>query len=261
MGRMPESAHSAVIQTEIERIEELLEIEPDCKWALLALGRLKTLVAAGAGVAELETVERACSDGYVRMCALDPLRRGFYEDARARSALRLRVLAWLAGSEGKRAGLAVPLDISSLGLRNLAPTVCLPAFGIRVLIVEGNDLQELGSILLLVSLLELRASRNRLVGEATAAFALPNLRRLDLSNNLLSLGDHDVALPVPENLEYVNLSANAAVLALASSAHDCKGELLGRLLPGASDTSWEVDAVPAEGRCCFQALSPDTKQR
>merc|ERR1712232_746545 len=34
-----------MLREELERVDELLDIEPDCKWAMLAQGRLKEAVA------------------------------------------------------------------------------------------------------------------------------------------------------------------------------------------------------------------------
>jgi geranylgeranyl transferase type-2 subunit alpha len=71
-------------------MKELLEAEPEAKWALLTLTRLKELrlqvlgscpadgAAGGSAAAELAT---EVAEGYARLKQLDLLRRGYYVDA------------------------------------------------------------------------------------------------------------------------------------------------------------------------------------
>jgi len=255
-----EPSRSALLKTELERVEELLEIEPDCKWALHQKCRLSTLCATGA--AGTTSVEEACADGYTQISALDPLRKGFYDEARAESLMRVRIISWTASAPGSL------LDISSLSLRRLTPCTTLAAFGVRVLDVSKNDLRELGPLLSLLSLEELRASGNRLVGDVTEAFSLPRLRCLDVSHNNMELRENAVA-PPPSTLTEVNISSNPAVLALSSPDAVQKPpsgstpftpparinnapKVLAHLLGGAPQvehTSWEAECDTATGLC------------
>eukprot|EP00928_Gymnodinium_smaydae_P013338 TRINITY_DN14871_c0_g5_i2.p1 TRINITY_DN14871_c0_g5~~TRINITY_DN14871_c0_g5_i2.p1 ORF type:complete len:856 (+),score=183.83 TRINITY_DN14871_c0_g5_i2:73-2640(+) len=256
LGPPPDAERVDLLQGELSRVEELLEIEEDgCKWALLAKGRLATAVAAGQGPAEVMAAERACEDGYKQIESLDPLRRGFYEDARAHCQLRLRILARL--SEPTNGSLwTVPLDVSSIGLRNLAPATMLTAIGIRVLNLEGNELKELGPVLLLHTIEELLASRNRLTGDVGAAFVLPRLRRLDVSCNQLSLcGSVEGARAPPPSLQRLDISGNAPVLKAVAAADGNGGSaMLERFLTCAGDsdassTNWRFDIDTGAGKC------------
>lgn len=248
-GAPPDPTRKAVLEGELARVEELLDIEPDCKWALLSRGRLAAAVASGQGQDAVAAVEESCIEGYERISALDPLRRGFYEEAKAACRLRLRVQGWLVGGN-----LLTPLDASSLALRHPAPTALLAAFGVRKLTMEGNDLQELGPILLLHSLEELRLSRNQLVGDVTEAFVLPRLQHLDVSQNRLGLkgvsGRGRGAAgppPSPPSLAFVDLSGNTAIL------NEANGPLiLSQLLAKGGEgvqEGWSLDLDVASGRC------------
>jgi len=208
LGHEAEPTRAALLQTELERVEELLDIEPDCKWALLSKSRLATLCAAG-NPERAREIELACSEAYVTIAELDPLRKGFYEAARAECLLRLRLLTWTT------ADLGSCLDVTGLSLRHLAPTPIISAFGVRVLNVSKNDLRQLGSLLLLRSLEELDASSNQIVGDVTEAFVLSRLRRLNVSRNKMDLkGSSNV--PPPANLIELDMSYNAAVLSLVA---------------------------------------------
>ena len=82
-------------------VQELLEAEPDAKWPLLTLTRLKELQqqvqagstsassadaaatspAAAAAAGSGEGLAAQVAAGYARLIELDPLRRGYYQDA------------------------------------------------------------------------------------------------------------------------------------------------------------------------------------
>jgi len=261
-----EESRASLLKTELERIEELLEIEPDCKWALLSQNRLST--ASAAGVSDTTRVEETCAEGYKQISALDPLRKGFYDEARAECLLRVRIMAWMTSKL-----LSDALELSKLALRHLPPCVTLATFGVRVLDVSNNDLRELGPLLLLLTLEELCASHNRLVGDVTEAFALPQLRRLDVSHNSMELRKTAVA-PPPSSLREIDTSSNAAILALTGSVaseqpkeesqfspparEGSASQVLTRLLsgaPAADHSAWEVEYESASGKCICRSTA------
>ncbi|PSC76033.1 Geranylgeranyl transferase type-2 subunit alpha [Micractinium conductrix] len=86
----------AVLAREQEMCQELLEVEHDSKWPLLTLTRLRELQqqvqhggaatgggdgGGGEGDADPELAEEI-AEGYARLIELDPLRAGYYKDAR-----------------------------------------------------------------------------------------------------------------------------------------------------------------------------------
>jgi len=246
----PGARRGDLLRGELARVDELLELEPDCRWALLARGRLAIAGAAGSPPSVVEATERAVAEGYERISSLDPLRSGFYTEARAAGLVRVRVMGWLAAG----GALSAPLDLSGLCLRHLAPAPTVAAFGVRILSVEDNELQELGPLLLLSSLEDLRAARNRLVGDVAEAFALPRLRRLDLRGNAVAI--RGAAVDPPRQLAEVDVSDNPPVLAAGKAAAEQEGgaaqALLGRLLAGASAEvrgRWDLAWDPAAGLC------------
>jgi len=243
-GPKPDSQRKTMLEGEINRIDELLEFEPECKWALLARGFLST---ACAGPEDLEKVVKAVSDGYEKMIAIDPLRTGFYKEALAGCQLRLQTMRWLA--DGASFGSA--LNAARLNLRHLAPATMLAAIGVRTLVIEDNELEELSTILLLPSLEVLRAARNRLRGEATAAFALPQLREADLKGNLLTLTAGATAQPIPRNLKVVDVSENPSIVAKAKDATEAA---MVKHMFGES-SSWTCDLDTGASRCLFQRSS------
>eukprot|EP00811_Abedinium_folium_P026222 NODE_3827_length_1978_cov_3.728255.p1 GENE.NODE_3827_length_1978_cov_3.728255~~NODE_3827_length_1978_cov_3.728255.p1 ORF type:complete len:623 (+),score=158.49 NODE_3827_length_1978_cov_3.728255:24-1871(+) len=278
-----------MLKKELDRVEELLELEPDCKFALLAKGRL---AIAHAAPAALRSAEDAAVEGYRRIADLDPLRRGFYEEACATCAQRSRVLAWLVAADGGSStadvgngsdgggssdadggggagsggsGKLSLLDLSGIGLHHPAPPVTLAAFGVRRLDISGNALVTFGPILALASLEELCVARNMIIGSVAEAFVLPWLRRLDVSGNRLVLSG-DVAGQAPTTLNEVDLSNNPGILALAgghvdgamvAGEGDCDAGAAGmRVLDqflagmGAEDRPpWNVELALASGRC------------
>lgn len=239
-----DSERAEALKVELERVDELLEIEPDCRWALLARGRLA--MASATTPADVSSAEKDVVKGYERMSELDPLRSGFYSEARAACLLRIRALEWLMAQR-----IAAPLDISGLALRHISPTTMLSTFGVRVLDLSGNALQALGPVLLLTSLQELRAAQNQLTGDVAEVFCLQRLRRLDVSTNRMEL--RGKASDLPETLVEIDLSRNQAILGLASG--DTSGDqaaILGKLIAGSSSatvSSWAVELNLQEGKC------------
>ncbi|MEW5303691.1 MAG: hypothetical protein WDW36_006360 [Sanguina aurantia] len=77
-----------VLAREVGRFEEdHLSVEPDAKWPLLTVARLKEAQARhGLCDEAAEVVMAQVKDIYLRLCELDPLRRGFYTDAAAGKA-------------------------------------------------------------------------------------------------------------------------------------------------------------------------------
>lgn len=250
---------AALLKGELERVEELLDIEPECRWALLSRGRL----AAAACARSLEArkaVERSVAEGYERMAELDPSRGGFYAEAAAEGTARGRVLSWLEYGSS----LASPLELSSLSLRHLAPATAFAAFGVRRLDVSNNRLQVLGPILLLRSLEELRAGRNRLASDVCEAFALPRLRLLDVSDN--SMVVMEAAAEPPEELGEVDISGNPPALDAGGPSGGVVHlySLLARCPGGGADAAargdWSVDWDAEAGRCrCFKGGNPSNK--
>jgi len=245
----PDAERRELLSTELARIDELLELEPDCRWALLARGRLAVAVAASSTQEAAQAIENDVAAGYSRISTLDPLHQGFYTEARAASLARCRVLGWLASSKG----FTSPLDLSGLVLRHMAPTTALAAFGVRILNVESSELRELGPILLLQSLQELRASHNKLVGDPTQAFVLPRLSHLELRQNSMML--RGAVAPPPLSLETVDLSGNPSILKMAADTAGDEAEgaeklvlhhLFGEELP---HRRWEIKWDDSEGLC------------
>jgi geranylgeranyl transferase type-2 subunit alpha len=125
-------------------VQELLEVEPDAKWPLLTLTRLKELqqqvqasssgstsgdaatsgpAAAAAGSGESLAAEVAA--GYARLIELDPLRRGYYQDA---VEGRAHVVARPAAAAPAAAAAAVPAAATA------APAAALPAAAVSGMI-------------------------------------------------------------------------------------------------------------------------------
>lgn len=234
------SAEDSLIQSELEKVQELLEIEPDCKWALLAQSRLASALAAGCALDEVKAAEHATIKGYDRMSSLDPLRKGFYAEAKSTALTRLRVLDWLASDQGLKA----PLTFSGLGLRHLVPSVMVCAFGLRILNLEDNKLQDLKPVLHLLSLEELNAARNLLRGDVTEVFALPKLRRLDVKLNPLQL--RGVNVVPPDALKEVDLSG------VRSVTNKSDKMILDSLLAGSTDAErqgWVVERGNSDAQC------------
>eukprot|EP00746_Dinoflagellata_sp_MGD_P077796 gnl/MRDRNA2_/MRDRNA2_31172_c0_seq1.p1 gnl/MRDRNA2_/MRDRNA2_31172_c0~~gnl/MRDRNA2_/MRDRNA2_31172_c0_seq1.p1 ORF type:complete len:719 (-),score=148.94 gnl/MRDRNA2_/MRDRNA2_31172_c0_seq1:99-2255(-) len=190
-----------VIDKELEMVDELLEIEEDCRWARVARCRLDTMRKAGGGET-LESAE-ARAEAYDELSKLDPLRAKLHSDAAQSCHQEGRTAAWLAAGKFGQA-----LNLSGLGLRCLSAACILRTFGLRVLNVNDNQLGSWGPLLGLLSLVELNASNNRLKGKAQAVFVLKRLQRIDVSGNNLSL-NNDTVLPPPERLEMMDLSRNA----------------------------------------------------
>lgn len=230
-----EASRRSMLEGELARIEELLELEPDCKWALLARGRLATACAA-AQPSRLQEVERSLVDGYAQIAAIDPLRRGFYAEASATSSVRLRLLSWLSGA-------TTMCDLSGLSWRLPAPSMLTAAFGVKVLNIEGNELRELTPFLILHTLEELRASRNNLKSDVCEAFFLPRLRILDVSANDMVLGTPKRAPPV--KLEHLDLSRNPQILDLASGGSS--GVLSCLSIDDGEVSKWNLEA---DGEVC-----------
>lgn len=198
-------APEAPVVSELARVEELLEIEPECRWALLARARLGQAVGRPA---EEEVLER--------LSGLDPLRRHFYGDARAQLLLERELQRWR---------LSEPLELQCLGLRQLKASCVASIFGVSVLKLDENDLQELQPLLLLLSLTELSVAKNRLSGHVAEIFALKRLRRVDLSSNCLKLGHGEP----PSQLLEIDMTQNHFE---ASKALE--------LLPEAQRSSWTL---------------------
>jgi geranylgeranyl transferase type-2 subunit alpha len=69
-------------------VQEVLDMEPEAKWALLTLTRLRevqqqVLCESGTATAAEEASGLAAQvvEGYARLKELDPLRSGYYKDA------------------------------------------------------------------------------------------------------------------------------------------------------------------------------------
>jgi len=129
----------------------------------------------------------------------------------------------------------------------------LAAFGVRIIKIEENKLRTLGPLLLLVSLEELYASRNQLVGSVTEAFCLPRLRRMDVSHNNMELRD-GAEMPPPEHLKEVDVSQNPAVLALAGAepaSPKLESPAIARFAGSERSFEWSLDLSVETGRCTF----------
>ena len=235
LGHRLEESRREVFQTELDRIQELLEIEPDCRWALLAQGRLQERLASGCAAEEQGAVLSTLAKTAERVSVLDPLRKNFYSDAGAAAKTRQKLQAWLtAGTRGL-------LDLSGLSMRHLAPSIATFVFGVRVLNMDGNQLSEFGAVLGLISLEDVSLSRNCIRGDVAEVFVLPRLQRVNLSWNDLALGGLQVALP--KALQYIDLSG----------LEGAEGPtVVGRLLAGSTESErqlWKAEVVVAEKTC------------
>ena len=72
------AAASAVFAGEADALAELCDLEPDCKWPVLTLARLRDLEGTEAGA--VESARR-----FTQLARLDPTRRGFYCDCGGRA--------------------------------------------------------------------------------------------------------------------------------------------------------------------------------
>ena len=214
------SEQKEILQSELTRIDELLEIEPDCRWALLARMRLQLASS---------TPEEATLSNLERMSTLDPLRRHFYADSKADALMQQYLTIW---SEEGRLG---ELKLAGLGLKHISPTSAAFAFGVRILSLDSNELTEFGPLLGLLSLIQLSVSKNRIRGDAAEVMILKRLEHVDLSDNCLSA---NLPLVPSEQLVEMNLSGNSLVL----------GDLpkLSQLLP----PHWKLSLE--EGKCLAQ---------
>ncbi|CAE7735620.1 Rabggta [Symbiodinium sp. CCMP2592] len=241
LGERLEEQRKEVFETELERLKELLEIEPDCRWALLAQSRLQDRLVSGCTVEQQNSTQSALAESAAHASTLDPLRKNFYSDAGAAARTRQRMQTWLACPES----YAKPLNLSSLSMRHLAPAIATFAFGVRVLNMDENHLREFGAVLGLISLEDLSLSKNQIQGDAAEVFVLPKLRRANLRGNLLGLRGLDV-LP-PKSLEYVDLSGT-------EGAKSLDGPTALRLLlagsPEADRQRWTAEVVPGEVCIC-----------
>merc|ERR1711920_357060 len=191
-----------------------------------------------------EDSEKSVAEGYARAAQLDPLRRGFYEESRSTSLVRLRTLAWLRDS-GRDFSTQFVLGCTSL--LHLAPGIVLPLFGLRYLDVSGGRLRELGPLLQLESLEELNASHNHLHGDVREAFCLPRLRRLNVSHNRLDLQVDCEGVTPPSSLVELDASGNEAVVGLLA---ETSAAALLTLLGGSA--GWVVEADIAASRCVMR---------
>ena len=72
------------VEEEITTCQEILEIEPDCKWPLLTLARLFELQARRASAGETkQQLKGKVKDLYNKLATLDVMRKGYYRDAAA----------------------------------------------------------------------------------------------------------------------------------------------------------------------------------
>mmetsp|Transcript_31123 Transcript_31123/g.68786 ORF Transcript_31123/g.68786 Transcript_31123/m.68786 type:complete len:703 (+) Transcript_31123:51-2159(+) len=246
-GHEVDANRKEVLLGELSRIAELLELEPDCKWALLSKGRLASASAAGGSVEDRRSVEEACLQGYKRMCELDPLRAGFYEEAQAATIARVSLLGWLAQGGNP----SISLDWTALKLRHLPPPLAAAGMGLQILDISDNLLATLGPLLWLQTLEELRVARNRLSTDVTEAFVLPHLSFLDVSGNLLQLGGGSALSkppPPPQSLREVILTGNPDIMKLCNEKSSV--DLLALLLAGTEQTAgWQVDTVDSTCVC------------
>jgi len=242
----PDRAQS--LEIELERVNELLDLETDCKYAILAKGRLSAAKMAASEKPDFSAVESDFAESYRLLSGLDPTRHTFYEEALAACTHRARLLAWLTDPSD----FGAPLKLNSIGYRHIAPAMLLPTFGIRILDVSGNGLEAFGPILMMVSLEELNASDNRLTGCVAQTFMLPKLHQLDVHNNKLTIGTRSsAAMCLPPGLERIDLSGNQAILALGGEGNTPEN-IMERLLVGMSEydrSLWAIEYDSLEKLC------------
>ena len=240
LGQKLEEQRREVFQTELDRINELLEIEPDCRWAFLAQARLQEGLASGCASEQQDSVQVALAESAARASTLDPLRKNFYSDAGAAARARQKVQAWLAGPDA----YGSTLDLGSLSMRHLIPGIATFAFGVRVLNLDGNQLSEFGAVLGLISLEDVSLSKNQIRGDAAEIFVLPKLRRANLSWNHLGL--RGLNAQPPKMLQYVDLSGIEGTKSLDAQV------VVGLLLAGSTEADcqhWTAEVVP--GQLCI----------
>jgi len=74
-----------LLRREIKLIEDLIEIEPESRWALDSVGHYKTRLLSHLGPDQEESaaLRRECSDIYDKLISIDPVRVKRYSDLKA----------------------------------------------------------------------------------------------------------------------------------------------------------------------------------
>jgi len=135
----------ALLEQELAAVDELLQIEPNCYYAVLAKCWL---------LESLRPRDPLLLANYKRLQTLDPLRRGFYQDCWSNALVRMKVLEQV---ERATEGPLEAIDLSSLGLTCLGEQQLLPAHGIKRIDVSNNSIRTLVGLRWLTSLEEVVA--------------------------------------------------------------------------------------------------------
>mmetsp|Transcript_4883 Transcript_4883/g.11629 ORF Transcript_4883/g.11629 Transcript_4883/m.11629 type:complete len:169 (+) Transcript_4883:487-993(+) len=163
-------------------------MEPDCRFAMLARGRLLMALAIEGGLDALKKAEVEVAKIYQAVAELDAPRKGYYSQAAAMCTARLRVMEWLEQCEKASPSEAMqqhtPLDLSGIDLQHFPPSLVPPLLGLRSLNVSNANLRDFGALPMLRSLEELMASRNALVGGLAELKPLTRLAKTDVEGNL-----------------------------------------------------------------------------
>ena len=172
------SAREALLCRELEATEELLDLEPDSKWALVTKAYILSQLG---GESHVQTVR----DIYLRLLDIDPYRTGYYRDAL--SALSLKSAVSLAtptdddDDDDSSAFALETADLTTLSTSHVASALA----PLRSLSFAGNPLRSLAGVEVFVAAASLNVSRCSL-RSLGAELAHLNLTHLDLSFNSFS---------------------------------------------------------------------------
>mmetsp|Transcript_40023 Transcript_40023/g.87344 ORF Transcript_40023/g.87344 Transcript_40023/m.87344 type:complete len:606 (+) Transcript_40023:24-1841(+) len=171
--RVPPESESLLLQ-ELGMLDELLEIEEDCKYAVMARAQI---------VDSLGLDERNATDDWALLETLDPPRAGYYAQARADASMRKHLRSWLAAAES---GMLGPLEWRGCCTPRVPRPLLVAALGVRELVLAENrmTMPALCDVLVVLGpgLLRLDAADNPLAGDlATVLSPAAVLEHLDVS--------------------------------------------------------------------------------
>eukprot|EP00923_Selenidium_pygospionis_P013526 GHVN01023364.1.p1 GENE.GHVN01023364.1~~GHVN01023364.1.p1 ORF type:complete len:989 (-),score=75.24 GHVN01023364.1:133-3099(-) len=189
-----------ILNTEIKDVEELLEMEPNCKHGLLSICRLRERINCLLGALGNETTETKESNDYFhRLIKIDSQRKMYYEEQIQRMALRGKARLHLAKMDKGITMMInskwdttpeathLVLSLANLGLQRTHFGDVIRLYGLRKLSLKGNLLSDRGVVPLgcLTTLTHLDLSENRLtvLPTKTIMLDLTNLEILNLSAN------------------------------------------------------------------------------
>jgi hypothetical protein len=182
------STDKEFIEQEVTTCKEILELEKDqCKWALM------TMVISQIGNSMDNEKANELLQAVDKLIELDPSRAGYYRDLK--SDLHIKHVAKRDGNKldlsnanlTRFHALSDPCfqDLEELNLSNncirLIPPISLPK--LKVLILDGNQIEFLDNLDKFNSLERLSLKNNRVVDVMGEVVANDNLTEIDLSGN------------------------------------------------------------------------------